>query len=172
MFVDESGFYLLPGSVRTYAPKGQTPILRPFQTHDHLSVMSGITMEGRLYTMVRDRALNSADSVKFLRHLVRHVSNKLLVIWDGSPIHKGEVRSFLTNGGAKQVHLEQLPPYAPDLNPDEGVWQHLKHVEMRNVCCSDLSHLRRELRCAIVRLRRKPQIIQGCFSTAGLGIKS
>jgi transposase len=172
MFVDESGFYLLPGAVRTYAPRGQTPILRPFQTHDHLSVMSGITVEGKLYTMVRDRALTSADSVIFLRHLVRRVSSKLLVVWDGSPIHKGQVKTFLTNGGARHVHLEQLPPYAPDLNPDEGVWQHLKHVELRNVCCSDLSHLRSELRYAIVRLRRKPHIIQACFPGAGLCTKS
>lgn len=171
MFVDESGFSLLPGSVRTYAPKGQTPILRPFQTHDHLSVMSGITLEGKLYTMVRARALTSADSVTFLRHLVRHVSSKVLVVWDGSPIHKGEVRTSLTNGGASYVHLEQLPPYAPDLNPDEGVWQHLKHGELRNVCCSDLSHLRSALRYAIVRLQRKPHVIQACFPGAGLCTK-
>ncbi len=64
VFVDESGFYLLPGHVRTYAPCGQTPILRWPYTRDHLSVRSGITMDGRLYTRVRDEALDSLDSVE------------------------------------------------------------------------------------------------------------
>jgi transposase len=73
--------------------------------------------------------------VLFLQHLVPHVSAKLLVIWDGSPIHKGEVRTFLADGGAKQIQVEQLPPHAPDLPPGEGVWQDLKQVEMRNLCC-------------------------------------
>ena len=172
VFVDESGFYLLPGIVSTYAPCGQTPILRSVYTRDRLSVMSGITMDGRLYTLVRDEALNSLDSVVFLQHLLPHVSEKLLVIWDSSPIHKGHVRTFLAAGGARQIHLEQLPPYAPDLNPDEGVWHHLKNVEMRNCCCLNLAHLRTELGLAIKRLRRKPHVITACFAEAGLSVET
>jgi transposase len=145
---------------------------RPVYTRDHLSVMSGITMNGRLYTLVRDEALDSLDSVVFLRHLLPHVSDKLLVIWDGSPIHKGAVRTFLAEGGAQSIHLEQLPPYAPDLNPGEGVWHHLKNVEMRNLCCLNLVHLRSELDLAIKRLRHKPHLITACFAEAGLPIES
>ena len=117
VFVDESGFDLLPGRVRTYAPCGQTPVLRWPYSRAQVSVMRGITMDGRLYTLVRDKALDSLDSMIFLRHLLPHIADKLLVIWDGSPIHKGEVRTFLAAGGAKQIHVEQLPPSAPDLNP-------------------------------------------------------
>jgi hypothetical protein len=95
VFMDESGFYLLPGMVRRYAPCGQTPVLRSVYTRAHLSVMSGIMMHGRLYTMVCDEALDSIDGVVFLRHLLPHVSDKLLVIWDGAPIHNGEVKGFL-----------------------------------------------------------------------------
>ena len=171
VFVDESGFYLLPAVARTYAPRGQTPILHPFQTHDHLSVMSGITLMGKLYTLVRDEPLTGCESTVFLRHLLQHAGDKLLVIWDGSPIHRAApVKSFLAEGGTKSVHLEQLPAYAPDLNPDEGVWQHLKHVEMRNLCCSDLHHLRTELWLATMRLRNKPHLIRAFFAGAGLGI--
>ncbi len=171
VFVDESGFYLLPGVVRTYAPCAQTPVLRPVHTRDHVSVMSGITMDGRLYTMVRDDALDSLDSVVFLKHLLPHVADNLLVIWDGSPIHKGHVNTFLAEGGARQIYLEQLPPYAPDLNPGEGVWHQLKHVDMRNLCCRSLAHLRTELGRAIKRLRRKPYLITAFFAEAGLSIK-
>jgi transposase len=172
VFVDESGFYLLPGLVRTYAPCGQTPVLRAVYTHDHLSVMSGITMDGRLYTLVRDAALDSLDSVIFLKHLLPHVSEKLLVIWNGSPRHKGHVRTFLAEGGTQQLHLEQLPPYAPDLNPGEGVWHQLKNVEMRNLCGLNLVHLRCELGLAIKRLRRKPHVITACFAEAGLSVET
>ena len=172
VFVDESGFYLLPAPVVTYAPCGQTPVVRWFYTRDPMSVMSGITMAGRLYTRVREAAFTSADAVAFLRHLLRQIGGRLMVIWDGAPIHHGEVRTFLTQGGAGQVHLEPLPPYAPDLNPDEGVWHLLKDVEMRNLCCSDLTHLRQELHLAIMRLRAKPRLIQACFAGAGLPIET
>jgi transposase len=172
VFVDEAGFDLLPGRVRTYAPCGQTPVLRWPYSRDHVSVMSGITMDGRLYTLVRGEALDSLDSVLFLRHLLPHVADKLLVIWDGSPIHKGEVRTCLAAGGARQIHVEQLPPYAPDLNPGEGVWQHLKQVEMRNLCCRSLVHLRSELDLALKRLRRKPRVITACVAEAGLPIET
>lgn len=171
VFVDESGFYLLPAAVKTYAPRGQTPILNPFQTRDHLSVMSGVTVMGKLYTMVREESMTGCESAAFLKHLLQHVGDKLLVIWDGSPIHRAApVKSFLAEGGAKFVYLEQLPGYAPDLNPDEGVWQHLKRVEMRNLCCSDLRHLRTELWLATMRLRTKPHLVRGFFAGAGLSI--
>jgi hypothetical protein len=51
------------------------------------------------------------------------------------------VKEFLADGWAKKIHLEKCPADAPDLNPDEGVWQHLKHVELRNLCCFGFSHL-------------------------------
>jgi transposase len=169
VFVDESGFYLLPGAVRTYAPRGKTPILPVFQTHDHLSVMSGVTPQGWLFTMTRSDSLNGSDSIHFLKHLHSRTDHKLLVIWDGSPIHRSvAVRTFLANGATKQIHLERLPAYAPDLNPDEGVWSYLKQVELRNVCCFNLDHLHQQLNLAILRLRRKPVLIQSFFEEAGL----
>jgi transposase len=171
VFVDESGFYLLPAILRTYAPMGETPILKVFHTRDHLSMMSAITPQGWLFTRTRDEALNGMDSVHFLTHVHSQTDRKLLVIWDGSPIHRNaEVRDFLTNGAAKHIHLERLPAYAPDLNPDEGTWRHLKYVELANVCCSDLLDLHSQVRLAVSRLRRKPQIIQSFFAQAGLPI--
>lgn len=171
VFVDESGFYLLPARVRTYAPRGQTPTLRVLQTRDHLSVMSGITLDGQLFTMIRSEAMTGIESVHFLKHLRTHTDRKLLVIWDGSPIHRAtEVKTYLADGAAKHTHLERLPSYAPDLNPDEGAWKHLKHVELRNVCCSDLPDLHHELQLAILRLRRQPGLVRSFFGGAGLAI--
>jgi transposase len=171
VFVDESGFYLLPAILKTYAPCGETPILKVFQTRDHLSVMSGITPQGWLFTRTRYDALNGSDSVQFLKHLYSQVARNLLVIWDGSPIHRNvEVKDYLANGAAKHIHLERLPAYAPDLNPDEGTWRLLKRVELSNVCCTDLNNLQSQLNLAILRLRRKPYLVQSFFAQAGLSI--
>jgi hypothetical protein len=88
VFDDESGFFLLPGVVKTYAPEGLTPILREKQSRDHLSVMGAMTPEGRVYTLVWQESLNRLHSVEFLLHLFRVAGDRLLVIWDGWPIHR------------------------------------------------------------------------------------
>ncbi len=82
-------------AVRTWAPRGQTPVLRVPLTRDHLSAISGITPDGRLFLQVRAGSYDAAQVVGFLRVLLRKVSGKLLLIWDGSPIHRGQaVKDF------------------------------------------------------------------------------
>ena len=168
VFVDESGFYLLPGIVKTYAPRGQTPIIHEWQTRDHLSVMGAITPEGKIYTMVRQESLNGLHSIEFLLHLGRVAGDRLLLIWDNSPIHRrAEVMEFLAEIG-RAIDLELLPPYAPDLNPVEWMWKQLKQVELRNMACLDLEVLHMELHLALGRLRQKPNLVPSFFEGAGL----
>jgi transposase len=169
LFLDESGFYPLPSVVRTYAPIGHTPILREWWTRDHLSAISAISPEGKLYFHCQDRAINSVDVMTFLEHLLREVPGRMVLIWDGAPIHRSHViKEFLANGAAPRLHLERLPAYAPELNPGEGLWQQLKGVELRNLCCFNIPHLRRELRDAVKRVRRKARLIQSFFRGAKL----
>jgi transposase len=168
-FIDESGVYPLPSVVRTYAPVGQTPILREWWTRDHLSAIAAIAPEGKLYFHSQDHAIDSADVVTFLEHLLREVSGRRVILWDGAPIHRRHlIQEFLANGAAQRLHVERVPAYAPDLNPGEGLWAHLKGVELRNVCCFNLGHLRQELRDAVKRVRRKPRLIQSFFRGAKL----
>ena len=169
VFVDESGFYLLPSVVRTYAPCARTPVLRARLTRDHLSVMGGMTPAGRVYTLARQEPLNGAHAVEFLVHLLRVAAPRLLVIWDGSPIHRRTLMGeFVAECGGK-VRVEALPGYAPDLNPwDEGGWNHLKHVEMRNLVCKDLEELHEQFHLAVHRLRQKTWLIRSFFAQAGL----
>ena len=169
VFVDEAGFYLLPGVVKTYAPEGLTPILSEMQTHDHLSVMGGMTPPGKVYTLARQESLTGLHSVEFLLHLQRVAGKRLLVIWDGSPIHRRAAVQEFVAGTRGKVWLEALPGYAPDLSPwDEGGWQHLKHVEMRNLVCLDLEELHQEFHLAVGRLRQKPHLVRSFFAQAGL----
>jgi transposase len=171
VFCDQSGFYLLPRVVRTYAPVGQTPILKEHLSRDHLSAMSAITLEGELYMIEQERAFKGDDVVRFLKHLMRQIPGKLLLIWDGSPIHRGgAVKDFLASGASRRLKSEQLPGYAPDLNPDEGVWKHLKCVELKNLCCQSIAELKIELRKAKERLRHKRDVILGCIRQPGFEV--
>ncbi|MBD3315033.1 MAG: IS630 family transposase [Chitinivibrionales bacterium] len=160
VFIDESGFYLLPGVVRTYGLRGHTPELRVHLTRDHLAAITGISSEGHLYSLIRKGPISKLDTIIFLRHLLRCIKRKLLIIWDGSPIHLTfDVKWFLANDASRRIHVEFLPPYAPDINPAEGVWNYLKNVELRNLSCSNLDHLHSKLSMSIEYLRFKPRII-------------
>ena len=140
-------------------------------THDHLSASSGITLDGRLFMQTHEDADNAAGIVGFLRALLRKIRGKVLVIWDGSPIHTGQpIKDYLRQGAAKRLHLERLPGYAPDLNPDEGIWTYLKRVELKNRRCADLAELRRELRRAKERSRHKRHIIRSCSTHCGYSL--
>jgi transposase len=136
-----------------------------------LSAISAITPAGQILLQVKERALRGPDIVRFLRHLLRHVPGKLLVIWDGSPIHRAQVvKDFLAHGAARRLHLELLPAYAPELNPDEWLWQYLKQRELRNLCCHSLAELRAELRLAVARIRHRPAVIQGWVRHCGYSL--
>lgn len=119
VFYDQSGFYVLAMVVCTYAPVGRTPVLHKLLSRDHLWAMSGISLEGKLYMLEQERAFKGEEVVRFLKHLMRQIEGKLLVIWDGSPIHRsGAVKDFLASGGAaSRVRVEQLPGYARDSIP-------------------------------------------------------
>jgi transposase len=92
-------------------------MLREWWTRNHLSAISAISPEGKLYFACQACALNSEDVVAFLGHLLREVPGRMVIIWDGAPIHRSHmVKAFLANGAAHRIHLERLPAYAPELN--------------------------------------------------------
>jgi transposase len=117
---------------------------------------------------VQAEAFRGPGVVRFLNHLLRQIPGKLLVIWDGAPIHRSKVvKTFLAEGGAERLWLEQLPAYAPDLNPVEGIWRYLKRVRLRNICCRTLSDVRYELRLATANLRHKANVWAGLPKLCG-----
>ncbi len=171
VFVDESGFYLLPSVRRTWSPIGQTPVLRERAGRDHLSAISGVTLHGAIHSAVQQASFNSQGVIGFLKQLLGWIEGKVMVMWDGAPIHRSrEVRHFLSEdgeGAAERLLLVRLPAYAPDLNPVERVWSYLKGVELANLCCHDFSQLYAQLQNALIRLGDKTDIINGCINQPG-----
>ena len=139
------------------------------QTRDHLSIMAGLTTDGRVYTLVRQDALTGLETVEFLGHLGRQLGGPALVIWDGSPIHRRKlVGEFVETVGVDHLRVEFLPAYAPDLNPVEWLWRHLKEVEMANLTCLDLEELHEQFYLALARVRGKPRLFPSFFAGAEL----
>ena len=155
----------------SYAPIGQTPVLEHTLTREHLSIIGAITPEGRLFTKVQHHAVKSVDIIGFVARLLTQIAGKLLIVWDGATIHRSKLlKAFVLACHQREpgrVLVESLPGYAPDLNPEEGIWRYLKYTEMANLCCHNIEHLRYEFIKARERLRHKKQIIQACFRHAG-----
>ena len=112
MFCDQSGFYLLPMVVRTYAPVGKTPISSMRISHEITFRLWAASPSRRQTLHLRAGAslLKGEDALRFLKHLMRQIPGKLLVIWEGSPIHRGRaLKDFLASGASPRLQLEQLP---------------------------------------------------------------
>jgi hypothetical protein len=138
-------------------------------TNDHLASISAVSPAGTLYFQVQRAAYDSAAVMRFLDALHAAVPGKLLVIWDGAPIHRSQtIKDYLAQGAARWLRLEPLPGYAPELNPDEGIWRYLKYVELNNVCCTTLAHLEEIVTAALQQIRDMPHIVQATFRLAGL----
>ena len=165
LWADESGFYLLPALLRTWAPTGWTLVIRRKLSHEQLSA---IGMKGELYVDAQDHAYKGTDVIRFLKRLLAEIPGKLLLIWDGAPINRSRaVKKWLIGGARLRIQLERLPGYAPELNLDAGVWRYLKRVELRNVICADLEELFSEFRAETRRLLGKPQVLRAYVREIG-----
>ena len=122
--------FYLGSSVPT--PQGQTPVLTLPLRYDRLSVMGAISTTGDLLTWMQDHPVKGPDLVRFLKHILAHVPGNILLVWDGLPAHRSQpIKDFLATGAAKRLTLRQLPPYAPELNPQKGIWRYLNYAVWR-----------------------------------------
>ncbi|WZP01016.1 transposase [Isosphaeraceae bacterium EP7] len=169
VLIDESGFFLNPTLRRTWAPRGRTPVLTGFGRHrDKVSTIAAISVAPRrrrvgLYWRT-DPAhyIDGAAVVAFLRDLLRHLRGAVVVIWGGGSNHKGPlIRTPLSR--YPRLHLERLPAYAPDLNPVEFIWGHLKHGLKANFVPRDVHDLDRVVNGHLERLGGQPAMIRSLW---------
>jgi transposase len=169
VFVDESGFYMSPTVAKTWSPAGRKPqLIAPF-TRTHLSVIGGVTLDGGLYIQVHDSSIGAHGAVQFVAHLLRYLPGRLLLLWDRSRSHtSAELEEFRKLDTIDRLKIEYFPPYAPEIDPQEYVWRHLKHVELRNLTSHSLDDLWDNLRQAIKRLRARAALLRRFAHHAGL----
>jgi transposase len=113
-------------------------------------------------------AIRGPQIVFFLRHLLRHIPGRLLIVWDGLRAHRSRVVADFLRSRRGRVHLEYLPAYAPELNPVEYLWGYWKHHEMPNLCPKDYAQLSHFARSALRRMRRRPTLVTAFWKQAEL----
>jgi transposase len=167
--VDESGLSERPSVVRTWAPKGQTPQLVFNHNWGRLSVVAGITWWQFYFRLYRG-SVRGPQAAHFLRHLCRQIPGQLLVIWDGLPVHRsGAVQRFIQQTQGRLL-VARLPAYAPELNPVEYIWGHLKGHALANFCPQDLPQLGREARRQLRRSQRRTTLVRAFWQQAELSL--
>jgi transposase len=168
VFVDESGLSTRPTRVRTWAPQGQTPVLQETFNWQSLSVIGGLVL-WRFYFQIYPGSIKGLQVIEFLKHLQRRVPSQLLIIWDGASIHRSKlVQEYIASTGG-HIEVERLPAYAPELNPVEYMWAHLKTHEIANLIATKAWELSLEATAALRRMRRRPAtVITACYAQAEL----
>ena len=172
VFVDESGFLLVPSVHRTWAPRGVTPIHRHLYRRDKISVISGISVSplrrrlGLYYQLHVKKNINQGAVCDFLRHLLRHLRGPVIVLWDNGKIHKGDPIRELCRRFTR-LRLEAFPPYAPELNPDEEVWN-LSKGSLANGRPDGVVELKTHLVTTLRKLRCSPKLLRACVIHSAL----
>lgn len=171
VFIDESGFLLIPTVRRTWAPRGVTPVIRRFYRHDRLSVISGISVSPRcrrmgLYFQIYDRNIRRREVCKFLLYLLKQIRGPIFVVWDNVRIHGGAPVEEICRRYPR-LTLERFPAYAPELNPDEAVWSHTKR-QLANSAAEELVELKTMVRRALRTLRGSQSNLRGCVHASDL----
>jgi transposase len=171
VFVDESGFLLIPSVRRTWAPRGVTPLHHHWSRHDRISVISGVSVSPRrrrigLYYQLHLTNIHQTEACAFVRLLLRHLRGPVIVVWDNGNIHQGDPVRALCRAFPR-LRLERFPPYAPELNPDEGVWTTTKRTlaNGRPDCQDELAA---QLITALEELRRNPRNLRACITGSDL----
>lgn len=158
---------LNPTVRRTYAPSSETPILKSWDRRDRISAIGAITVSPRqhrlnLYvTLLGDEAnARAEDTVRFLRQIHQHIRGPLTIIWDRGNIHDRArvVRNYLAVH--PEIVTERFPAYAPELNPEEMVWQHTKYSRMSNFAANNTLVLRKRLADEFRTLSQQPQLLR------------
>ncbi|MEJ1973298.1 MAG: transposase [Lacunisphaera sp.] len=122
-----------PHRARTWAPRGQTPVLTFNFNWKSLSAIAGLPLRN-FYFRLHAGSIRSPQVIEFLQALHRQIPGKVLLLWDGAPIHRSKLVTAYLQTQAHWLHVERLPAYAPELNPVEYLWSYWKQHELANFC--------------------------------------
>lgn len=177
VFIDESGLLMAPLVRRSWSPRGQTPVLyQRMRSHQHVSVMAAlcigpsrdrVSLCFRLHPKQSIRAPQVRD---FLRQLTGHLQGSVVLVWDRLAAHRSRIvhRWLQRHPG---VHVEFLPPYAPELNPVEYVWSYLKSNPLANIALTEIDSLTHLARCHSRKLQHRESLLRSFVNHSPLFLR-
>lgn len=164
---DESTVQLCANIVKTYAPKGKTPVLELHDTkgYQYVCLASSISPEGKMYYEMRNKGFKGAEIVEYLKGLLQTTDRKIMLIWDNATWHKSEeVKNFLISETGKRLWVANTPPYSPEFNPSELIWANLKFVQIANTCAKNITQLKEIVAKGMDFIADKIAIIKAFFN--------
>lgn len=174
VFLDESGITERPPVRRTWAPRGRTPVLRHPFNWKKLSICSAIGyrwdgLQCRIYFRIASGSYNDEKLIEFLKELHKQLGNRRVVlIWDGLPSHRSRRMASYVEAQKRWLSVVRLPPYAPELNPVEGLWANILGQELANRSVEGLGEMVEGVRCGFRRIHSTGILLHSFLEHAGL----
>lgn len=163
-FEDEAGLRTDHHAGTTWSPIGQTPVVVKTGERKSISMVSAISPRGELRFRVQEGTMNADRFIDFLKALLGSVEGEIFLIVDGHPVHKSKkVREFAENDTGGRLKIFFLPPYSPDLNPDEWVWNNVKNDRVGRKVIMGKDDLKTKAIGALRRLQKLPDVVRGFF---------
>jgi transposase len=171
--MDESGFSEKPSVRRTWSHRGQTPVLRAPVNWHQLSAIGALAVSPdrtrvRTFLSLHPGPIRAPQVIAFLRSLRRHLRGRVLLVWDRLGAHRARLTRDWRARQRHWLQVEWLPPYAPELNPVEYLWAHLKGGDSANFCALDLVALETHIRGTVRRVRTHTDLAWSFLQHSGL----
>lgn len=172
LFLDETGLMLQPLVRRTWAPRGERPVMYCWDRRDRLSVIAGLTLSAvrhrvGLYFAIHRHNVTTPEVEAFIRRVRRQVGRPLIVVMDRLPAHRSAAGRL---AGDERFAVEWLPAYAPDLNPVEPAWSHTKYADLANYVPDNVMDLEVEADVSLHEARGDQRLLRSFFQAARLGL--
>ncbi len=162
-FLDEAGFQSDPPLGRTYGLKGKTPVVRTSGQRQSINVISAVNARGEFWAATYDSKLNAESFVLFLQNFMKGRQGKIFLILDGHPSHTAKAVEHYRESLGGRLELHRLPAYAPDLNPDEFVWSHMKKNGVSKKPLKQNEALRDRVEADLLQVQANPELVRSFF---------
>jgi transposase len=153
---------------KTWGIKGETPVVETTGARFSFSLISAVSSRGLMRFMVTEGGVNSAVFIQFLKRLVAGAKRKIFLIVDNGPSHVSQKTKAFVASIADQLELFYLPPYSPDLNPDELVWNHLKTNTVGRSTVTDKDDFKKKVTRSMKSLQKNPEKVKSFFQKKSL----
>jgi transposase len=162
-FGDEAGVRTDDHSGTTWAPVGRTPVVRGTGARLSVNMVSAVSAQGKTHFSFIEGNTCSATFIDYLKKLLHDIPGKIFLIVDGHSAPTATATKQYVASTDGRLSLFFLPPYSPELNPDEWVWKNVKHDQVGKIAARTLDELKNGIEKAIDRLQRLPEIVCGFF---------
>lgn len=162
-FEDEASIQLAPVLGKTWAPKGKTPLQKVTGNRGSIAAISAISSDGRLIFNLHRGRFRSPEIIRFLSQMLKHHGRRhIVVVMDQARPHTSKMtKAFIAT--QKRLHVFYLPSRSPELNPDEKIWSHLKHQELKSHQATNLKDLTKLTRRKLKKMSHDPRLLRGIF---------